>query len=363
MREVSMSRMTALLAVTLLLIAIVSVTVEGMHASASEGISSIHVVVSSSSLLWIVKGVGGDLVSVVNIVPPGTDPHTYEPPPSQLISMLKRADVVFITGPTHLPVELRIRELAREGAIKAVIVDYEDYVRHGLKILPNPRTGLPNPHGYLFSLTGLCVVARTVSDVLSAIDPTHATYFKARADALVQNLMSELSALRETVPHGLRVGLAGPPLQYVTEELGLNVTFMLLPDVESEPSENDVTALINAVKAHEIDAFLISDMVAAKNPKVITLVQGLGIPAVLVPIAKYSSTPHVISPALTWELRSLTQPRSSGSDERISSSSGDEWELLHEFAVWLAACEAVLILVLITILTRYRRVIMNATLK
>ncbi len=363
MGKVSASRVITLLTTTLLLVAIVLVNVEGVHAGTSESVSSIHVVVTSSSLLWVIKEVGGDLVSVTNIVPPGTDPHTYEPPPSQLVSMLKSADVVFITGPTHLPVEQRIRELAKEGAIKAVIVGYEDYVRHGLKILPNPRTGLPNPHGYLFSLMGLCAVARTVSDVLSAIDPTHATYFRARADALVQDLMSELSTLRETVPHGLRVGLAGPPLQYVAEELGLNVTFMLLPDVESEPSENDVTALINTVKTHGIDAFLISDMVAAKNPKVVALVRGLGIPVILVPIAKFSSTPQAISSALTWELRSLTQLSSNKSDECLSSSSSNGWELLHEFAVWLAACEAVLILVLVAVLTRYRRVIMNATLK
>ncbi len=363
MREVSMSRVTALLTVTLLLVAVVSVNVEGVHAGTWENDSGIRVVVSSSSLLWVVKEVGGDLVSVADIVPPGTDPHTYEPPPSQLVSMLKNADVVFITGPTHLPVELRIKELAREGAIKAVIVDYEDYVRHGLKILPNPKTGLPNPHGYLFSLTGLCAVARTVSDVLSAIDPAHATYFRARADALVHDLMSELSALRETVPPGLRVGLAGPPLQYVAEELGLNVTFVLLPDVESEPSENDVTALINAVKTHKIDAFLISDMVAAKNPKVVSLARGLGVPVILVPIAKLSSTPQAISSALAWELRSSTQLSSSESNECLSSSSNNGWELLHEFAVWLAACEAVLILVLVAILNRYRRVIANATLK
>jgi ABC-type Zn uptake system ZnuABC Zn-binding protein ZnuA len=329
----------------------------------SENASRIRVVVTSLPLLWVVKEVGGNLVSVVDIVPPGTDPHTYEPPPSQLVSMLKNADVVFITGPTHLPVELRIRELAKERAIKAIIVDYEDYVRHGLKVLPNPRTGLPNPHGYLFSLTGLCAVVRTASDVLSAINPAHATYFKARADALVQDLMSELSALRETVPHGLRVGLAGPPLQYVAEELGLNVTFMLLPDVESEPSENDVTALINAVKTREVDAFLISDMIAAKNPRLVVLARRLGIPVILVPITKLSSTPQAIPPALTWELRSSIQLGSSESEGCLSSSGNNGWELLHEFAVWLAACEAVLILVLVAVLSRYRRVIMDATLK
>ena len=136
MQEVSMSRVTALLTTVLLLVAIASVNAEGVHAEMSENASRIRVVVTSLPLLWVVKEVGGNLVSVVDIVPPGTDPHTYEPPPSQLVSMLKNADVVFITGPTHLPVELRIRELAKERAIKAIIVDYEDYVRHGLKVLP-----------------------------------------------------------------------------------------------------------------------------------------------------------------------------------------------------------------------------------
>ncbi len=360
MHKAGATRVAVLSIVVLLLMMAVSVSVRSVQAYASGTAGSIRVVVTSPSLLWVVKEVGGDLVSVVNIIPPGTDPHTYEPPPSQLVSMLKNADVVFITGPTHLPVELRIKELAREGAIKAIIIDYEDYVRHGLRILPNPRTGLPNPHGYLFSLTGLCAVARTVSDVLSSIDPAHATYFRVRADALVRDLMSELNTLRKTVPHGLRVGLAGPPLQYVVEELGLNVTFMLLPDVESEPSENDVTALINSVKTHEIDAFLISDMVAAKNPKTLALIRGLGIPVIVVPVAKFSSTPQAIPPTLLGELRSLTQSNLGNSSECPSSNG---WELLHEFAVWLAACEAVLILVLVAVLNRYRRAIMNAVLK
>ncbi len=361
MREAGTIRVVALLIVALLITA--SISVRGTQAEASGTTGSIRVVVTSPSLLWVVKEVGGDLVSVMNIIPPGTDPHTYEPPPSQLISMLKNADVVFITGPTHLPVELRIRELAREGAIKAIIIDYEDYVRHGLRILPNPKTGLPNPHGYLFSLTGLCAVAKTVSEVLSSIDPAHATYFRVRADTLVQDLMSELSTLRKTVPHDLHIGLAGPPLQYVAEELGLNVTFMLLPDVESEPSENDIAALINAVKTREIDAFLISDMVAAKNPKTLTLVRGLGIPVIVVPVAKFSDTPQAISPTLSGELRSLIQPNPSGGNECSSSNGGNGWELLHEFAVWLAVCEAVLILVLVAVINRYRRVVMNAVLR
>ncbi len=354
-------RVVALLIVALLLVTTASVSIGGAQAGASGTAGSIRVVVTSPSLLWVVKEVGGDLVSVVNVVPPGTDPHTYEPPPSQLVSVLKNADVVLITGPTHLPVESRIKELAREGVIKAIIIDYKDYVRHGLRILLNPRTGLPNPHGYLFSLTGLCAVARTVSDALSRIDPAHTAYFRARADALVQELMSELSTLRKAVPHGLRVGLAGPPLQYVAEELGLNVTFMLLPDVESKPSENDVTMLINAVKTHEVNAFLISDMVAAKNPRILALVQGLGIPVVLVPVAELSSTPQAIPSTLLGELRSLTQSNLVGNG--IGCPSSNEWGLLHELAVWLAACEAVLILVLVAILNRYRRVTMNAVVK
>ena len=361
MREARVAQVVTLSTVVLLLIMAVTVSVRSVQTSASGAAGNIHVVVTSPSLLWVVKEVGGDLVSVVNVIPPGIDPHTYEPPPSQLVSVLKNADVVFITGPTHLPVESRIKELAREGVIRAIIIDYKDYVRHGLRILLNPRTGLPNPHGYLFSLTGLCAVARTVSDVLSSIDPAHATYFSVRADVLVQELTGELSTLRKTVPRGLRVGLAGPTLQYVAEELGLNVTFMLLPDVESEPSESDVTMLINAVKAHEVNAFLISDMVAAKNPRILALVQGLGIPVVLVPIAELSSTPQAIPPTLLGELRSLTQPGLVGKGIECPSSNGRE--LLHELAVWLAACEAVLILVLVAILNRYRRVMMNAVVK
>ena len=51
--------------------------------------------------MWadMAKVIGGDMIDVSSIVPVGSDPHLYEPTPSD-IGKIKSADLIFINGLT-----------------------------------------------------------------------------------------------------------------------------------------------------------------------------------------------------------------------------------------------------------------------
>lgn len=56
------------------------------------GLAQVQVMVSIPPQIYMVKGIGGDLVDVTSMLPPGGFPHTYEPTPQQM-RQLSRADL------------------------------------------------------------------------------------------------------------------------------------------------------------------------------------------------------------------------------------------------------------------------------
>lgn len=254
----------------------------------------ITVLTTSPALESVIKAIGGDKVAVESIIPDGVEPHDYEPPEQELIELLRTADVVFMTGPSHLPLEERIEGLKRQGFIEAEIVNYHDYLGHGLRLLENPKTGLPNPHGYLFSPSGMVAVARTAASVFSKLDPGNADYYRCRLESFLAWVNRSMSASKEIVPKNAIVGIASPVLQYVLNDLGVEVKYVLLADVSTEPTEADLNKLREMYGSGELNAFLISDMIASKNPKIMRLLESEGIPYSVVPVSTLISKPEFI---------------------------------------------------------------------
>ena len=76
----------------------------------------LRVVTSLSPIANIIYNIGGDRIDLVGIMPPGTDPHTFEPRPSDAVK-LAQADLIFLNG-MHLDEStLRLAEAnLKEGA-------------------------------------------------------------------------------------------------------------------------------------------------------------------------------------------------------------------------------------------------------
>ncbi|MGZ8605300.1 MAG: metal ABC transporter substrate-binding protein, partial [Actinomycetota bacterium] len=162
--------------------------------AASGDPGRLQVVTTVSPITNIVQNVAGDLADVTGIVPEGTNSHTFEPAPSDAVSMAE-ADVVFMNG---LHLEEPTRELADANVAEGVeIVELGDRT-----ITPEEyifdfsfpqEQGDPNPH--LWTNPPYAErYAEIVADTLAELDSANADAYATNAAAFVARL-DELDAL------------------------------------------------------------------------------------------------------------------------------------------------------------------------
>jgi len=159
--------------------------------------------------------------AVVNLVKPGIDPHEYQLTPSD-IDLIKRADLIVSTG--HTPFEIKIRELASSGQIRARLVELPSI--EGVVLLRHPRTGALNYHGIQLYPQNYALLIKAIESTLEALRPECAEVYKANAEKMLQ----ELSNLNSTVKKfsKLLAVVDLPPLQYIAAWLGLEVKHILV---------------------------------------------------------------------------------------------------------------------------------------
>ncbi|MEB3851680.1 MAG: zinc ABC transporter substrate-binding protein, partial [Desulfurococcales archaeon] len=157
----------------------------------------LRVAVTAPVLAPLVESLGGGGVEVDSIIPPGADPHTYEPP-ARLAGALDGYDVIVMSGPHHLRVEEVILEWRRQGLLRhPIIVYYGNYTGCGLR--PLEYGGSQNPHGYWWGPRSLAAVARCVGEALAEADPARAGYYTSRASlyaAMAESLAGRLEGIR-----------------------------------------------------------------------------------------------------------------------------------------------------------------------
>ena len=180
----------------------------GGRESTEEGDTTVRVVTTVSPIRNIIENVGGDRVSVVALVPEGTNSHTFEPKPS-VAREIAQADLIIVNG---LNLELPTIELAeanrREGveivSLGEATVDPEEYVYD----FSFPRDGGdPNPHLWTDPILA-GAYAGHVRDALTGADPEGAAYYAANTVAFLARLEALDAAIKAavaTVPEEQRV--------------------------------------------------------------------------------------------------------------------------------------------------------------
>ena len=265
------------------------------------------------------------------------------------------AFIVLMSGPSHLVIESKIEELVREGLIKAYVIDYRDYVKRGLTLLTNPKTGKVNPHGYLFTYSGLLAAASSLTEVLKEVDPLHRDYYESRLQCLKDILLTTKESVKEIIQGSIKVAILTPVLQYVVNDLGLKCTEIILQDPETELTEMTIDKLVKDYKEGLYDALLIADFVAVKYPRILDVLKSNKIPYVIVPVNSLATSPYLIPVAVATSLREITGV--TGSVLGSSRECGGSTHVISELPTALAISEAVLVAVLATVVILQRRFI------
>lgn len=276
----------------------------------------IIVAVTSPALSSIVSMIGGERVLVKSLIPPGADPHHYEPSETDILYSVADAKLIVMTGPHHLLIEDKIEKLRKRGLIKSKIVNYKDYQKNGFVFLTNPKTKSINPHGYFFSVNATKTIALTIYNALIDIDPSDKKYFKMRHESfisLLDRISMELSSFRKK---NIKALLLSPILQYVANDLGIKIVDIVLSEYDIEPTERDISCALSYIREGKVDLILVSDMEASRLKKMIDVLKQNNAYVVVTPVFEYKKNPY-LAPLIT---ASVIESSLSGSREKLGNS-------------------------------------------
>ncbi|AHJ66419.1 metal ABC transporter substrate-binding protein [Granulibacter bethesdensis] len=246
---------------------VVLTTVGASHAEAGR----LHVVASFSILADMAKQIGGNDVEVTSLVPPGGDPHTYEPTPDDA-RRLHEADLVLING---LGLEGWMERLVAASGPRGQIVT----ASAGLIPLTMQENGhsVVDPHAWNSAANGI-LYARNIETALIKIDPGKAEDFHQRAAALIAVLTRLDEEARhdfKSVPPGQRKVLTThDALGYFGHAYGLTFLSPLGLTTDNEPSAKTVAAMIQQIRLEHVTQYFLENSVDSRLAKQIAAATG-----------------------------------------------------------------------------------------
>lgn len=230
------------------------------------------------------RQIAGDKAEITLLLPPGAESHSFEPTPSDIIT-INKADIFIYTGKYMEPWAEKIIQSTDSDTINILDVssgitlvkeehdhdeeehaedDMDDSEEHG---------GDGHNHEYDPHIWTSPVIAKKMVDNIAAslcyVDSENASYYKSNAENYKKQLDELDAEFTEIVSTGVRnkIYFGGRfALHYFTEEYGLDHESAYDNcSSETEPSAHDIAQIIDEIKEHEIPAIYYEELT---DPKV-----------------------------------------------------------------------------------------------
>ena len=248
----------------------------GAATSGSSAGDAIVAVGAENEYANVIAQVGGKYVQASAIMSnPNTDPHTFEASPS-VAREVRAAQLVVQNGVGYDTFMNTIENAAPNSARKVIVVQ-------NLLGLP---AGTPNPHLW-YKPDTMPAVANAIAADLAALQPAHASYFKASAAAFITSLNTwdnAIVAFKAKYPN-TPVATTEPVADYMLQAAGAdNLTpFAFQADIMNgtDPSAQDVAVERSLFTQHKVKVFLYNQQVTdTLTESFITLAQQNDVPVV-----------------------------------------------------------------------------------
>lgn len=202
------------------------------------------IAVSIAPQAFLVDELAGDLVSTVVMVPPGADPHSYEPSP-EMMRAVAEADIYLAIG---LPFEDQWLPRIHDSAPDLIVSRIDSGI---------VRTADQDPHIWMSPSLMQTMASRT-SRILESADPANASSYSAG----LERLEGEIDSV-DAVVHGLLDTLEGssfislhPAYSYFAREYGLH---QIAIEIEgSEPTPEQLSLIIEAARESGASVVIVS---------------------------------------------------------------------------------------------------------
>ncbi|MBZ0305559.1 MAG: zinc ABC transporter substrate-binding protein [Anaerolineae bacterium] len=262
----------------------------------------LKIVASFSILADVVQNVAGEKAEVTSLIPPGTDPHAFQPTPQE-IAQLAEADVVFINGVNFEEGLIEVIENAGEEVNIVVVsqcvkilsdeVSGEAEDSNEIETLCNSHhaqiVGEPLQDNLLYTMKcehhedehGSCdphvwtnpknVMLWTffIRDSLIQLDPANTDLYFMNAAAYIeqlQTLMQEIEPQLAAIPEENRVLVTNhETLGYLAAAYDFEIVGAVIPGSSTlaEAGAGDIARLIDLIEENEIQAIFAENTVNA----------------------------------------------------------------------------------------------------
>ncbi len=244
----------------------------------------LRVATSLFPLQEFAQAVGGENVQSDLLLPPGVEPHTWEPKPSD-VAKIAAADIFIYIGPMMEPWAANIIKAAGNANLRVVEAS------RGLELLradgqeSDQETALEkhhpggwDPHVWLdFSIDRKII--DSVAAAFTAKDPQHASLYRSRAE----NYKDKLTALDQKYSDALskcqnrEIILGGhSAFAYLARRYGLKQVALYGVSPNAEPTPKKLTSVIETSRRHKAKYIFFETLVNPKLALVLAKEAGVG---------------------------------------------------------------------------------------
>jgi ABC-type Zn uptake system ZnuABC Zn-binding protein ZnuA/ABC-type Mn2+/Zn2+ transport system permease subunit len=247
LRTLRRRRLVALAAATLGVVLVAS-GCGGSGSGATGG--QVTAVATTTQVADIVREVGGDAVVVEQILQPNTDPHDYEPRPSD-VQAVADADLVFRSGGD---LDSWVGQLVDDSGSDAAVVDLSTALP--VKIEKGDEA---DPHWWQ-NPVNVNVATKGVEIALSQAEPAASGEFARNADAFrrqVSRIDRRIARCFDSLPTDQRKLVTDhDALAYFADRYGIEVVGAVIPALttEAQPSAGDLAELERMIEREGVRA-------------------------------------------------------------------------------------------------------------
>ena len=221
-----------------------------LMAIVSTASAKVSAVATTGFIADMVRNVGGSRIEVVQIVPNGADPHSFEPKPSVLKSV-QNSEVFFANG---LKLEPFLRKLLTQLKKSARVV----LLAEGQKnLISTGRKGEFDPHLWLDPTYGVSFVQK-IEQILIELDPAGKQIYASNSkkyQAQILNEDAKVIKCLSRIPISQRNLVSQhDALEYLVRHYGLTLTGSLSDFVGQERGIKSFVALIKTIKSNNVKA-------------------------------------------------------------------------------------------------------------
>ncbi len=216
----------------------------------------LKVVATTTIVGDVVRNIGGEAIALTVLLPPGADPHSYEPVPQDLVA-LAEADLIFINGAgLEAGLEPFLRD-ARAWRATPVIS-----VSEGLTLRQLEEEGEFDPHVW-FDPQNVLVWVENIEKALTAADPANAGGYASNARAYklaLQGLDAWIAEQVAQIPLENRKLVTDHLfLGYFADRYGFEYLGAIFPGFSTlaEPSARELAELEEAILRSGVEAIFV----------------------------------------------------------------------------------------------------------